>query len=91
MAIDTYVRCWRTDSVCVHVVGALSLAGPPEQLCGFAGALQRESGLSLSGLAELHWIRCGTQLHPETAFWHVHGGFSLLIDFPHFLACFVPV
>lgn len=50
-----------------------------------------ESGLSLSGLAELHWIRCGTQLHPETAFWHVHGGFSLLIDFPHFIACFVPV
>lgn len=50
-----------------------------------------ESGLSLSGLAVLHWIRCGTQLHPKSPFWHVHGGFSLLIDFPHFLACFVQV
>lgn len=49
------------------------------------------SGLSLSGSAVLGWIRWVTQLHPKTAFWHVHGGFSRLIDFPHFLACFVQV
>lgn len=38
MAIDTYVRCWRTDLACVH----LRLPEPPKQLGGFGSALQQD-------------------------------------------------
>ena len=67
----------------------------PEQLCGIASAVQHdgiggESEFSLLGIALwLRWISCSTPLHPKTVFWHVRGGFALVIDFPHFLSGFV--
>lgn len=92
MAIDAYVRYWRTVLVCVLMVGALSL---PEQLVALEVPWSEMelggNGLILSGLAVLCWNKWVTQLHPKAAFWHVHGGFSLLIDSPHFLAYFMQV
>lgn len=94
MAMHDCVGCWRTDLMChVHVSCVPGWVTWAAVWCCKCHAQWWNWGkirLSRSGITLwLCWISCSMQLHPKTTFWHVHGGFALLTDFPHLLSCFL--